>query len=316
MQSMIAQSYKNPEVRDLAWACFAPAMMRTEQLSADSQPVGNCGLELTLERQEWLTSLDQNPVPLRDHIAGIRSHRLGIYFEGLWHFFLQQDEQVDLIAHNLPVRDGGVTLGEFDCLYYCHQRGAHFHLELAVKFFLSNRRDTTSDQPSQLREWWGPECQDRLDLKLGHLMNRQIQLADLPPAQVCLSALGIEQIGREVEVKGYLFQSIRDPLSSPDGYNKQQTLNHWVHLEDLAQYTGRMLPKQFITLSKLQWLSPIVAGPGAALLTAEELLRAMQEHFDTDSRPQLVAALDGSGSELDRFFVTGNDWPHGNGERP
>ena len=147
-------------------------------------------------------------------------------------------------------------------------------------------------------------------------MNRQIQLADLPAARHCLSALGIEQAGKEVELKGYLFQSRHDPLPSPVAYNHYRSLNQWVHLEDLRQYIGRMPCEQFMPLSKLQWLSPIVVGPGATPSRAEDFLRAMREHFDTDSRPRLVAALDDSGLELERFFVTGNDWPHGNGERP
>ncbi|WP_265309277.1 DUF1853 family protein, partial [Pseudomonas aeruginosa] len=41
---------------------------------------------------------------------------LGLYYEHLWQFALEQAPDVRLIAANLPVRDGGHTLGELDLL--------------------------------------------------------------------------------------------------------------------------------------------------------------------------------------------------------
>jgi hypothetical protein len=307
--------YKNQPVRDLAWACFAAPLMNSRLLSGDGQNVANCGLPLSPARQQWLLAVDEDPSALVAHIAGIRSHRLGIYFEGLWQFFLEQDTRVDLVAHNLPVHDGGRTIGEFDCIYYCHERQRHFHLELAVKYFLSNRTLTLPGQTSRWREWWGPECQDRLDLKIGHLMDRQIQLADKPAAQKALSQLGITNVAREVEIKGYLFQSVEDPLPPPYGYNPDRPLSQWVHLDQLADYCARQHWQGFVHLPKFQWLSPTRSPPTDEPRDAAFLLAAMRSRFEQQTRPQLVAALDHSGDELARFFVTGNGWPEGNGER-
>lgn len=317
--------YKNQEVRDLAWACFEEPLMNSRHLSGDGQTVTNCGLLLTPARRQWLHEVDDDPSALIAHIAGIRSHRLGIYFEGLWHFFLAQDTQVDLVAHNLPVHDGGRTIGEFDCIYYCHERRRHFHLELAVKYFLSNRTVTLPGQASRWDasrwdasrwlEWWGPECQDRLDLKISHLMDRQIQLADKPPAQAILSQLGITDVAREVEIKGYLFQSVADPLVPPYGYNPDRPLSQWVHLDQLADYCARQEWHDFVHLPKFQWLSPTNSAATGERLGAAFLLAAMRSHFEQQTRPQLIAALDHSGDELARFFVAGNGWPEGNGER-
>ena len=108
--------YKTREVRDLAWACFSPALFHSEELSDEGQNIANCGLSLTELRQNWLRALDLRPAPLHEHLSKLHSSRLGLYFESLWHFFLQSDSEVDLIAHNLPIRDEGRTVGEFDCL--------------------------------------------------------------------------------------------------------------------------------------------------------------------------------------------------------
>ena len=128
--------YRTREVRDLAWACFSPPLMLTAQLGIDSAGLVNCHLGMTTERAAWLAELDRDPSALLGFLADNTSGRLGIYFERLWQFFLQQDPQVELLAHNLPIHDSGRTLGEFDCLYHCHQRQCDVHLELAVKYYL------------------------------------------------------------------------------------------------------------------------------------------------------------------------------------
>lgn len=307
--------YKNHEVRDLAWACFEPPLMHSRYLADDDFEVNNCGLELTAARKNWLLTLDRNPDHLREHIAKTRSHRLGIYFEGLWHYFLQQDEDIDLVAHNLPIRMNGKTLGEFDCLYYCHRRQRHFHLELAVKYFLSNRSVTSGNTQSQWHEWWGPECQDRLDLKIRHLVDRQIRLGDLPPAREEISRLGINDLHREIEIKGYLFQSLNDPLSMPPGYNQTRPACNWVHLTKLENLTSVLRDACFRVLPKLEWLSPSQLTEEEPVLSGPDLTASLRDHFSRDTRPQLVTALNQGGSELSRFFVVGDGWPDGDGTR-
>ena len=128
--------YHTREVRDLAWACFSPPLLLSPGLAQPEEAVSNCGLGLTDARRSWLERLDRDARPLLEHLARRRGSRLGIYFEQLWHFFLTEDPAVDLVAHNLPVRADGRTIGEFDCLYYCRERRRHVHLELAVKYYL------------------------------------------------------------------------------------------------------------------------------------------------------------------------------------
>jgi len=302
--------FKTREVRDLAWACFSPALFHSEELSDDGQNVANCGLGLTPQRQSWLEQLDNRPAVLHKHLTTLHNSRLGLYFECLWHFFLQQDDEVELIAHNLPIRDGGRTIGEFDCLYYCRQRQRHFHLELAVKYYLSHRQTTTNQKASHWCEWLGPTNTDHLDRKINHLTQHQIQLGDHPAARESLEKLGITTLLKEVEIKGHLFQSVGDPLPAPHAHNHQNKLCQWLTIDELADYLDTLQNRLYRVLPKPLWLAPAKAqAHNENLMGGEQFTQLMNEHFEQRDKPQLIAAFDESGEESNRFFVTGVGWP-------
>ena len=251
---MMLQDIKwiTPQVRDLAWACFSAPLMDIGQLGDDVRPAV---FELTLARRHWLSALDRMPTPLLESLAKHPARRLGLYYEQLWHFFLEQDPDVELVAHNLPVRTGGITIGEFDCLYYCHQRQQHFHLELAVKFYLGHRQQTTTETTSQWREWLGPNAVDRLDRKLGRLLEHQSRLGQHPAARQMLTTLGITAPKAEIALRGALFQAATDPLPAPRGYNPAVNLRHWHTLDQWQQQAD---PNSTYALpDRLLWLSPL-----------------------------------------------------------
>ena len=303
--------YQTQEVRDLAWACFSPSLLLTHEIADDGQNVAECGLPLTPARLAWLEALDRDATLLLQHLSKQRSHRLGIYFEHLWHFFLEQDPATDLVAHNLPVHRRGKTIGEFDCIYFCRERQRHFHLELAVKFFLSHRRATTNESASHWSEWLGPNTDDRLDRKIEHLMQRQIALSDNLAAREQLSGLGIFALGREVEIKGYLFQSCIDPLPPPYGFNPARHLDRHVEVTLFSAHLHTLDKRStggYLILPRSQWLSAARIDIEAAL-SREEVLSKLHCQLAADRRPQLVAALDKTGGESRRFFVTPPAWP-------
>ena len=308
--------YQTQEVRDLAWACFSPSLLLTPELltqksADDEQNITECGLALTPPRRAWLEALDRDASALLEHLSKQRSHRLGVYFEHLWHFFLEQDPATDLAAHNLPIHHHGKTLGEFDCIYFCHERQRHFHLELAVKFFLSHRQASTDETASHWNEWLGPNTKDRLDRKIEHLMQRQIRLGDNPVAREQLRRLGIFELGKEVEIKGYLFQSTVDPLPPPQGFNPARRLDQYVELPLLRRHLDELGQRSicgYLILPRAQWLSAARTDIDTALCQ-EELLSKLHHQLTADWRPQLVAALDRTGVESQRFFVTPTLWP-------
>jgi hypothetical protein len=313
--SMSPHHYKTREVRDLAWACFSQSLFHSEMLSSDKPAIANCGLALTGERQAWLAELDKSPLALHRHLQTLHNTRLGLYFESLWHFFLQSDPLVELTAHNLPIRDGGRTLGEFDCLYYCRVRKQHFHLELAVKYYLSNRQVTRGGQTSQWEEWLGPTNTDNLERKIKHLTQHQIKLGEHPIAVEALRALNIDKPAREIEIKGYLFQGIHDPLSPPSGHNSENGLCHWLTIVQLPSYLASCGSVNFCQLDKPHWLAPAIADSHAnALLDRVGIAEVMARHFADGGRPVMFAGFDETGVEDQRFFVTGPQWPTDSGK--
>ena len=307
---MSAIPYKTQAVRDLAWACFAPTLLRAAHLPGAGDNLTDCSPRLTSSRRDWLARLDVDPQPLLEHLAGIRSHRLGVYFERLWHFFLLQDPAFELVAHNLAVREGGATVGEFDVIYWCRERQRHCHLELAVKYFLGTRIRTSGAAASRWCEWLGPNTRDRLDLKLRQLLGRQIGLGQQPCARRQLHELGIGDMAREIAFKGYLFQPHDDPLPPPPGFNPQLAFSRWLPLRALPQFLAATPEEQFQPLPRMRWLSPLQASGGEPFLGRSMLLERLQSLASA----QLVAAVDDEGRETYRFFVTPDNWPANDGQ--
>ena len=308
--------YQTPQVRDLAWACFSAPMMHTSELATDAQDVANCALAATPERLAWLESLDRDASALLAFLAERPTRRLGLYFEYLWHFFLQQDPAVELVAHNLPVQEGGRTLGEFDCIYLCRQRQRHVHLELTVKYFLGHGQVKGATSRDHWSHWLGPNTQDRLDLKIRQLFDRQIALSSQPAAAAQLEKLGIGPPLREVEIKGYLFQPVTKPLPPPPACNTGQSMASWVSIGALENFLSGLDCTRYCILPRLRGLSR--AGPEnlSHRLCADQLAATLRPESGSPMRPQLVAALDEAGWETQRFFVTGSDWPQLSEESP
>lgn len=237
------------------------------------------------------------------------THRLGVYFEQLWHFFLHQDRNIELVAHNLPIHDGGRTLGEFDCIYYCMERSCHVHLELAVKYFLGVPRGGNTITPANAHEWLGPDQRDRLETKLDQLLKRQIMLGDKPAAKRKLEELGIGEMQREIALKGYLFQPLCDSPPPPPGYNSACTMSYWLPFAELESHCAALDAMAFVILPKMQWLSGALRATHDGQLTQQALLAKMPLQWIDDDYPLLIAALDDTGAELSRFFVTPGSWP-------
>ena len=305
----LIDSLKNRHVRDLAWACFSPPLLHTQKLADDQHNVANCGLSLTSARRIWLQQLDQNPGALVEFLEQKNHTRLGLYFEQLWHFFLQQDPDIDLVAHNLPVREKGRTLGEFDCLYFCHHRQRHYHLELAVKYFLAHESATNGGTTRAWQAWLGPNCRDRLDLKVEHMLQRQIRLSEHPAAQALLAPLGIESLTGEVEIKGWLFANGAMETLPPRGHNAARPLQRWLPVNTLQTFISEQPFSGFAVLPRLHWLTPALRQ-NIEVMSVTDAQEHVSRHFDSTIRPLLVAAFGESDLELERFFVTDPEWPN------
>lgn len=319
--------FKSQVVRDLAWACFGPDLIAGYQNLTNKQQLAACHLTLTEQREQWLVALDCNPSPLINHLQQLNSRRLGHYFEALWQFFILQDPQLTLVAHNLPVHRHQKTLGEFDILYNDRETGHHYHLELAIKFYLdagttlrgadaehadhSTEPDSVSDT---LANWLGPNRRDRLDKKLNRLVNHQIALSDHPEAKQCLHSLGINSLGKEITVKGMLFYAGEHHQShcaqSTHWLHPHHQHGLWYHWSSFARTINTQ--QHWLILDRQRWISPVrLSAPVDSCLSSAALLAQLENHFQSNQQAVMICAMhsaDHGTVESARYFIVHDQW--------
>ena len=103
--------FKNAQVRDLAWVLLGPnLLMDRERLLTQSESVS-----WATNYADHLDRLDLDPLPLEKDLASrLNSPRLGRYFEALLAFWFSEVVKPEIFLASLPIRSGGLTLGEFE----------------------------------------------------------------------------------------------------------------------------------------------------------------------------------------------------------
>lgn len=183
----LPRQLQRPAVRDLAWAVLSPPLLAGTPCPQRHPLAGSLWAQQPHRLEQWLRALDKDDHPLRDWLAKLGSRRLGLYYERLWQFALRHAPGIELLAANLAIREGGLTLGELDVLLR-DADGVH-HLELAIKLYLgppSGGHDTQA--------WLGPGCHDRLGAKLAHLAQHQLPMSRGAHSQQALARLGAQQV--------------------------------------------------------------------------------------------------------------------------
>ncbi|MDC7712758.1 DUF1853 family protein [Vogesella sp. LYT5W] len=273
-----------PAVRDLAWLLTSASPW---QDSADIDPARLLGA------QGWpqLLALDAVPQPLLAYLAAHPVRRLGFYAERLLAFWFGLAPHIELVAANLPVRDGGKTVGEFDFLLRID--GVPLHLEAASKFYLQLEGGA----------WVGASLRDALLLKAGKT-RQQLQLSRHPAACLPVGFAGCEVAAR---TRGWLFSppsALMTTLAAP--LNPHANRGWWIRCDD--DWPQRAADSRWCQLPRLRWLAPaLLDGEDTCSLT--ELQLASRQF----AAPQLVAELrprdDGRWQEVARGFVAPCDWP-------
>jgi uncharacterized protein len=293
-----------PAVRDLAWLLFSADLLRAQPPVGSLASAFETAYEETATRA-WLHALDADPSGLLQEIAAARITRLGRYAECLLGWFLQHGPAAHLIAANVPLRRGGVTLGECDFLVRT-QAGRRLHWELAVKCYLH-----AGDARAQLADYVGPNLQDRFDLKLTHLLDHQLPLS----AREEFVTLGYTGPWEpQMFVKGWLFYRRGEPARDPEQLDPSHGRGWWATRAEwpafAASHTG-----QWRVLPRLEWLAPrrherdAEKAQGAEFMDANALISRVAHQ----SGPTMVAAFSvdeaGRWMERSRGFIVPDDWP-------
>ncbi|ARN75947.1 DUF1853 family protein [Oceanicoccus sagamiensis] len=307
--------FETPCVRDLAWSCFGENLINDFALLDSNTSVQCCHISLTETRVQWLQQLDNTPAPLLDHLNKLHSTRIGIYFEALWQFFIEHDPKLELIAHNLQVNQDKKTYGEFDLIYKDNDNGQHYHLELAIKFYLNNSLAANHNNFStDFYYWLGPNAIDRLDLKTDHLLTHQTQLGFSEAGKAALSTLGIDQVTPEIALKGRLFYPQNHTAeASPEVLSPAHNFSQWIYLSALQDITD--LAEYWIILKRSEWISPYDGSESTLadkIIHYTALTTALEQQFSSNKQPIVICGLEqkkGFYREKTRYFITADCWP-------
>ncbi|MBA6096920.1 DUF1853 family protein [Pseudomonas juntendi] len=296
----LPRQLQRPAVRDLAWAVLSPPLLAGTPCPQRHPLAGSLWAQQPHRLEQWLRALDKDDHPLRDWLAKLGSRRLGLYYERLWQFALRHAPGIELLAANLAIREGGLTLGELDVLLR-DADGVH-HLELAIKLYLGPPGGGHDTQA-----WLGPGCHDRLGAKLAHLAQHQLPMSRGAHSQQALARLGAQQVQAHMWLGGYLFYPRPGHAEEPEGANPQHLRGRWVRRRDWAMAVG----ERWQPLPRSAWLAP--ARVEAAQCWQAEQFAAWLHVLDPQAPAQLLVRLeqeaDGAWQEAERVFLVADNWP-------
>jgi hypothetical protein len=290
--------YQHRCVADLSWAISSPPLLLLEGKGCTW--FSDCWYrDQYREIEQQLRELDRDPAKLESLLAVQKDRRLGNYFETLWCFALQLNSRYRLIERNLQIQDGEGTLGEMDFIVLDNETGRYAHWELAIKFYLGI--GNTVDP----RAWHGPGKQDRLDLKLDHLLSRQTRLSRHPVAKAQLEERGIVIDDCAVILKGRLFYPWQQegPEHHPRYANPSHLHGHWLTRRQLVR--SYRADARFVPLIRSGWMAEISANPATGGLSTGALMRLVDSGMYR--LPLHVIRLEAS-SEVERLFIVNDDW--------
>ena len=178
---------------------------------------------------------------------------------------------------------------------------------MAVKFYLQAQPLT------ELRTFVGPGARDRLDIKLGHLFGRQLQLSHTPDGRAALP-LGVMPNHTLAFIKGCLFYPASQAgcRFTPPGVSLGHLSGWWIRhpVKSLPQAT----PDGCWTIKPhLRFLSPMRMDPEFRGMGQDELCYTLNAHFATSVESiqviELQRGTDNAWREASRGFVVHSRWP-------
>ncbi|ENU93815.1 hypothetical protein F971_00719 [Acinetobacter vivianii] len=231
--------FNNPIVRHLAFCIASPNILNEIPNDLDIKN----HFELHPD-QKWQThyqnyesrlkQLDQQPQPLIDFLAQLKSTRLGLRFENLLWFWLLEDDYhpYQLLGHSIQKIAGAITLGELDFVVLNQETQEVEHWEVALKYYLGEGK-------LDLAQWFGLNREDTLQRKLKHFTERQFQFTEANdyPIQRKFAVM-----------KGQLYlPTDQSELSVPSWINTSRRLGQW----------GTQIPNTpYYRLQRHEWLCP------------------------------------------------------------
>lgn len=234
--------FKHPIVRQLAFSIASPNILKSVPQMLNIQYPFTLHEDAFWQQQfsrylKRLIQLDHNPTALIDFLKPLKSTRLGLRFEYLFWFWLQDAHYHDfqLLGHSIQIIEGKHTIGELDFLMLNRETHQIEHWEVALKFYLA-------EADLLLEHWYGLNRSDTLLRKLNHFTQKQFQFEQVQQHQ-------IEK--RFAVLKGQLYipEQMYDPVHLnllPAWVNGSRRIGHW----------GNSILKDYYRVERQEWICP------------------------------------------------------------
>ncbi|MEQ1669132.1 MAG: DUF1853 family protein, partial [Sulfuriferula sp.] len=152
----------------------------------------------------------------------------------------------------------------------------------------------------------GTMTRDRLDLKVAHLRDWQLCLANTPAGAASLPVAN-EPVRARAMLKGWLFYpvaAVPQPALGLSAHHLQAWWGRWGQFSLPPGLRWQVLPR-------LSWLTPAMAIDATNLLDEADFVLHLAAHFAQHQTPVLVSGLmqlDGGWREHTRGFIVPSDW--------
>ncbi|MCW5588163.1 MAG: DUF1853 family protein [Legionellales bacterium] len=277
METLLSQlaQFNHKIVRDLVWLLISPNLLDDTRHSVILPQ--RWGETIFYENKVWLQQLDRDPGLLINFLNQYPTQRLGLYFENLLHFLLQQLSCFTLINQHWQYHYQGKTLGELDFLWFDHRDRQYYHVETAVKYYLHHGKT------GQLRYFIGPAKKDTLQKKLSHLLKQQLPFIRFyPEAEIFHS---------KILLKGYLFyHQNRFPKRSLL-INPQHSQATWYRFQQDSMPWETLSSSCWCVLNRLEWLTPFYLTDETPYFSADIIAEQVKQWLQDYQEPVLLCEI-------------------------
>lgn len=240
-----------------------------------------------IQETEHFSSANKIPELNSNFVLG---KRMEIFFDHL----LKHSEKYEVIAKNLQIFKGKITLGELDFLLKDRKTGIPYHIELVYKFYVYD--PTFKDAAAR---WIGPNRKDSLLQKISKLEQHQLPLLYKEETREILNSynLQLNEIEQQVCFKASLFlpKGIKEPETSE--INKSCFAGYWIRIGDFNPLDYE--DKLFQAPTKQDW--PRDPSTNEDWVTYKEIHFQILELIQKKRSP-LIWMKSGDNS-FERFFV-------------
>ena len=281
-------TYNHKLINDLAWTIGSASLLDNFPFKDERLKTSKWYNEQLLDCKQLLDAQDKSPHLIQSYLSDMTSFRLGHYFEKLIAYWLLINPRFEIVHNNLVINQDKRTIGEIDFIIRDLYHNKTIHLEVAVKFYLQVKQDERS-------YWFGTNLNDRLDLKMDKLFNKQIELSNNEIAKEELAKQGIEIDDHWVIIKGRLFSKRNELIN-----------NSWFTNKEFSRLAN---DSKWIILDKSFWLAD-ATNIDYNFLTSDIYNRSEITDIVTNknnSRPLCVAEVINN-RESKRIFITPENW--------